>query len=275
VPKISIVTVSFNQDKYLAECISSVVNQTYSDWELIIVDPGSTDSSRMIAQQFAKLDSRISLIFEKDAGPSDGLNKGFGQATGQIIGCLNSDDYYLPGTFNQVACAFDKFTTIDCIYAHGMILKSGKLFFQSSDKFTLKRYFSNRGLVLQQSTFFRRKSLVSKSVKFNIHNHVSWDGELIVDLASKDGKFKKVFGNWGVFRIYQESITGSKRLQELSVQNHQRMLNKFYMNGFKLSLTNKIMLNFPIYSAYRRIRNLLLYLIWLCFTRIRKASKFF
>ena len=114
--KISIVTLSFNQAIYLEECINSVLKQSYGNWELIIIDPGSTDSSREIAEKFANLDPRISLVFEKDNGPSDGLNKGFKKATGEVVGCLNSDDFYNQGTFSEVASAFTKYVDSDCIY---------------------------------------------------------------------------------------------------------------------------------------------------------------
>lgn len=260
--KISIVTLSFNQANYLEECITSVLKQSYSNWELIIIDPGSTDSSREIAEKFANLDPRISLIFEKDSGPSDGLNKGFKRSSGEIVGCLNSDDFYNQGTFSEVVNAFTKYVETDCIYSHGMILKSDKLCFQSSDRFSVKRYFSNRGLVIQQSTFFRNSSSIQDKVKFNIENRTSWDGEFLVDLASIGAKFKKVRGNWGVFRIYDESITGSQRLQIQTRKDHSRMLNEQVFNGLKFSIVEKTLMKFKFYSAYRRFRNHLIYFVW-------------
>jgi glycosyltransferase involved in cell wall biosynthesis len=270
--KISIVTLSFNQAKYLRESINSVLDQSYQDWELIIIDPGSTDSSRDIALHFAEKDSRISLLFEADKGPSDGLNKGFHRATGQIIGCLNADDYYMPGTFNQVVRAFNRFSRADCIYSHGLISKSGKLVFQSSDKFTTKRYFSNRGLVLQQATFFRNSKLIQSGVNFNLRNRTSWDGEFLVDLATNGGIFKKVFGNWGVFRIYDDSITGSGRLEAQAELDHLRMLDSQVSKGFHFSLLDKIFLKFRFYSVYRRLRNLLLKSYWHFYSRLNNPA---
>ena len=260
--KISIVTLSFNQAIYLEECINSVLKQSYGNWELIIIDPGSTDSSREIAEKFANLDPRISLVFEKDNGPSDGLNKGFKKATGEVVGCLNSDDFYNQGTFSEVASAFTKYVDADCIYSHGMILKSGKLRFQSSDRFNVNRYFTNRGLVIQQSTFFRNSRIIQGKVLFNVENRTSWDGEFLVDLASIGANFRKVRGNWGVFRIYDESITGSQRLQIQTRQDHSRILKKQVMHGFKLSILDKMLIKFKFYSAYRRVRNHLVYFVW-------------
>ena len=92
--KISIVTISFNQEKYLRQCIDSVLSQTGCEVEYIVVDPGSTDRSREIIESYG---DKIIRVFESDDGPADGLARGFGRATGRVYGWINSDDYLLPG----------------------------------------------------------------------------------------------------------------------------------------------------------------------------------
>jgi len=256
--KISILTISYNQDKYLRECLDSVLRQDYDDWELFVIDPGSTDLSRMIALEYSELDSRVRCIFEEDLGPADGLNKGLRAAQGEIVGCLNSDDLYRDSTFSEVLEFFQKESDADCIYSHGLILESGRFRFQSSDNFSAARYFTKRGLVMQQSTFFRRSSLARLDVWFNAENKSSWDGELLLDLYSRGGKFKKVLGCWGVFRIYPQSITGSKRLQELTRGEHSRMLSQQVLGGLRLSITGRLVALSGIYSIYRRLRNIYL-----------------
>ena len=72
--KISVVTISFNQAKFLRECIDSVLNQDYHEIEYIVVDPGSTDGSKKIIDSYG---DKIIKYYEKDYGPADGLNKGF------------------------------------------------------------------------------------------------------------------------------------------------------------------------------------------------------
>lgn len=253
--KISILTLSYNQGQYLAEAIESIQKQNYPNWELLIIDPGSSDNSREIATEYSIKDSRINLLFENDEGPADGLNKGLGWITGDILGCLNSDDFYQNNVFNQVVDFFNRYSFADCIYSHGMILKDGGMSFQSSDSFSIKRYFSNRGLVMQQSTFFRVSSLSKLKITFNKHNKSSWDGEFLVDLAAKGGVFKKVSGNWGVFRIYAESITGSSRLKSLALQDNLRMLNRLEMSKFHVSMGSKLFMKSRIYSVYRLFRN--------------------
>ena len=101
--KISIVTISYNQEKYLRECIESILNQKDCELEYIVVDPGSTDGSRELIESYG---DRILHVFERDNGPADGLNKGFAKATGDIYGFINSDDYLLPQALHHISQFF-------------------------------------------------------------------------------------------------------------------------------------------------------------------------
>ena len=99
-PKISIVTPSYNQGQFLRETIESVLNQNYPNLEYFIVDGGSTDNSVEIIQEY---EDRIDWwVSEPDEGQSDALCKGFDRATGDLIGWLNSDDVYFPGALKKI-----------------------------------------------------------------------------------------------------------------------------------------------------------------------------
>jgi len=103
-PKISIVTPSYNQGRFLEETIRSVLLQGYPNLEYIIIDGGSTDNSVDIIKKYEPWIT--SWISEKDRGQSHAINKGFKLATGDIYAWINSDDYYLEGAFQVVAEAF-------------------------------------------------------------------------------------------------------------------------------------------------------------------------
>ncbi len=105
-PKISIVTVSFNQGDFLEETILSVLNQRYPNLEYIIIDGGSRDNSVEIIRKYAH---RLAYwVSEPDQGQTYGINKGLEKVTGDIVAFVNSDDVYLPGALKAVADAFIK-----------------------------------------------------------------------------------------------------------------------------------------------------------------------
>lgn len=103
-PRISIVTPSFNQASYIAETLDSLLAQEYPQLEVIVQDGGSTDGALEIAQRYATEHPEVFRVYsEKDRGQAHALNLGFARTTGQILGFLNSDDTLLPGTLHRVA----------------------------------------------------------------------------------------------------------------------------------------------------------------------------
>ena len=105
-PRISIVTPSLNQGRYLERSIQSVLNQKYPNLEYIIIDGNSTDSSITVINKY--VDHLSYWVSEKDRGQSHAINKGFDRSTGDIYSWLNSDDYLLPGALHAVAEAYKK-----------------------------------------------------------------------------------------------------------------------------------------------------------------------
>ena len=105
--KISIITIVYNREKTIKDTINSVLNQTYKNIEYIIIDGKSTDSTLNIVNSYKDKISKI--ISEKDDGLYDALNKGINLATGDIIGFIHSDDFYIDNfVIEKVANEFKK-----------------------------------------------------------------------------------------------------------------------------------------------------------------------
>lgn len=90
---ISVIIPIFNVEKYLGECLDSVINQTYKNLQIILVDDGSTDNSGKICDEYAAKDSRIVVIHQKNAGAGAAKNAGLEKATGEYLAFVDSDDY--------------------------------------------------------------------------------------------------------------------------------------------------------------------------------------
>lgn len=222
-PTVSVVTISYNQSEFLERALNSVLSQQGVDVEYIVVDPGSTDGSREIIKKYQS--QLKAVIFEKDAGPADGLNRGLALATGQYFFYLNSDDEVAPGAFAEAVSEFQKSPQTAIVYGNGFIIdqlhrKTRKVY--SAKVATPVAYVTGASVFVQQATFFRTDAIRSVG-GFNINNNSCWDGELVFDLLRNGYKAKRAWKFWGLFRIYGETITGSGRLADSIKRNHQRM----------------------------------------------------
>lgn len=91
--KISIIVPIYNGENYIDKCIQSILNQTYSNIEVLLINDGSSDNSQKICEEYEKKDNRIKLINKENAGPGSAKNTGINHATGDYIGFIDSDDY--------------------------------------------------------------------------------------------------------------------------------------------------------------------------------------
>jgi glycosyltransferase involved in cell wall biosynthesis len=122
--RFSIVTPSYNQGEHLEKTILSVLDQGYPNLEYIIIDGGSTDKSVEVIRKYEK---RLKYwVSEKDRGQSHAINRGFEHATGDLLGWLNSDDFYAPGALRTVAGVYGADPTVGAIVGAGdMVDESG------------------------------------------------------------------------------------------------------------------------------------------------------
>jgi len=156
-PLISIITPSLNQSEFIEKTIKSVLEQNYKNYEHIIIDGGSNDRTLDILKKYPHL----VWVSEKDRGQSDALNKGIKLAKGEILGWINSDDYYEKNIFSHVIEYFEK--NKNCFVIYGDITyisdKDEEIVRLQGDKISYNSLLKNPDLIRQPSTFIKRETL--------------------------------------------------------------------------------------------------------------------
>lgn len=157
--KLTIVTPSYNQGKYIKRTIDSVLSQDIDDMEYIIVDGGSTDDTIDIIKSYG---TQIVWKSEKDKGQTDAVNKGIRQATGDIIGWLNSDDIYFPHALKKVMQVFNDNPDVNVVYGNAQHIAEDDSYIEDyyTEPYNYERL-KSICYICQPSVFFR-KSVVDK-----------------------------------------------------------------------------------------------------------------
>jgi len=101
-PKISVIIPVYNGERYIKQCLDSLINQTFQDFEIICVNDGSTDKSLAILEQYAQKDSRIKIINQKNTGVSPARNRAMPEAKGEYLSFLDCDDFFEPDMFERL-----------------------------------------------------------------------------------------------------------------------------------------------------------------------------
>jgi glycosyltransferase involved in cell wall biosynthesis len=188
-PRISIVTPSYNQGEFLEQTLRSVIEQGYPNLDYRVIDGGSTDGSVEIIRRYA--DRLSAWVSEPDAGQADAINKGFARSTGEIMGWLNSDDLYMPDTLHIVGEIFAHFPQVAWISGLTIIINAdGKITWRprlrrmpTLPKFRglIRRgwYHGRRlGFIQQEGTFWRRSLWDQAGGYLDVDRRYSMDFDL-------------------------------------------------------------------------------------------------
>ena len=152
---ISVIVPIYNVEKYMRNCIDSIINQTYKNLEIILVDDGSTDNSGKISDEYKNKDKRIKVLHKKNGGLSDARNKGLELSTGEYVLFIDSDDY-IDRRMIEILYNNMKETNADISICKFKIIRDNKDFKQE-DKIENKIEVYNRDSVF--ANFFNEKSL--------------------------------------------------------------------------------------------------------------------
>jgi glycosyltransferase involved in cell wall biosynthesis len=217
--RFSIVTPSFNQGRFIRDCIESVKSQTGVEWEHIVVDAGSTDETLAVLKEYPHLQ----WTAEPDRGMSDGINKGFRRATGDWLMWLNTDDYLLPGALAKVAACAAQTPDADVIY--------GDCLFVDREKHLIRRKRDHRfdfgvllfyGCYIQSTATFLRRRIITAGHLLDVNYRVCMDFEYYVRLAMQGYRFRHLPEPLAGFRWHETNTSAvqrqRRRVERLQVQ---------------------------------------------------------
>ncbi|MCD8176745.1 MAG: glycosyltransferase [Tannerellaceae bacterium] len=181
--KISLITVTYNSDKTLADTIESVLNQTYTDIEYIIVDGNSTDKTVDLIKVYEPLfHGRMKWVSEKDKGLYDAMNKGIKLASGDVVGIINSDDFYHRSNVIEHVAKVMQDNNVDVVFGDVRFVNPDDLNrtkrYYSSGKFVVNKF--RFGFMPAHPTFFTYKSYFEKFGYYKLDYKIAADFELLV-----------------------------------------------------------------------------------------------
>jgi len=212
-PRITVVTPSFNQGRFLEQTILSVLGQCYDNLEYIIIDGGSTDGSVDVIRRYEN--KLFYWTSEKDGGQAEALNKGFARATGDILCWLNSDDFFLPGILKTVTTELSK--GADLIYGNCLSFSAegGRCLVNRTPSHN-PQLLALVDYIVQPSSFWTR-FLWEKTGELNAGLHYAFDWDWYLR-AAKAGEFLKSDVLYSAYRFHsahKSGIGGDARTQEI------------------------------------------------------------
>ncbi len=256
-PRISIVTPSYNHGNYVAWTVRSVLLQRYPNLEYIVMDGGSTDATCPVLAPYRP--HLAHFVSEKDHGQADALARGFERATGEIMGYLNSDDMLAPDALHFVARFFHTNPGVDAIYSHRCLVNAqnrvvGYWILPAHNNYLMQRF----DLIPQETCFWRRR-LFEAVGNIDASYRFAMDYDLFVRFMRR-GVMARVDRVLGAFRVHDESKTW-RLLATVGEEEKQRVMDRY---GLTLARRDKLRIAWAVRSLrwrswwHRRTRRLLM-----------------
>lgn len=234
---ISIVIPVYNVEKYIHHCIDSVLTQTYSNFELLLIDDGSTDSSGTICDEYLKIDNRINIIHKKNSGVSDTRNVGIEVAKGDWICFIDSDDYVEPTYLENF------YTCIKENLGSGLCVQG---FYSDYENDVNKSYVTSfRNMTLENNyetvEFFEKSN--------GVHNGYIWHRIFNMEIIKKHSlsfKHGLSFAEDGLFFFQYMYYVEKTSFSSGKAYHHLRRSNSLTLAGRKLEIDTLI----PVFKSY-------------------------
>ncbi len=233
-PIVSVIIPCYNHGIYLSECLESILNQTYKNWECIIIDNGSTDNTKQVTESFVQKDKRFKYIYTEQKGVSFARNFGIKNSKGKYILPVDADDKIAPLYIEKAVEVLEKKENIKLVYCNARL-------FGAANKDWMLPEFSLKNILIENiifcSALFRRKDY-DQTNGYNeqmVEGFEDWDFWL--DLLKNGGEVVKLPEIYFFYRIKKDSRNHTldtekqKRLREKIYQNHKELYTKILENA--------------------------------------------
>ena len=206
-PLITVITPSFQQGKFIEDCLLSVKNQTYKHLEHIVLDACSSDETDAVIKTYL---GSYNLIYlrEKDTGQANAINKGFDMAQGEIVCWLNADDFYINSLVLEKVVTIFLFSTlnIDVVVGDGYYVDTAKKtlypIFLNRPKLASYQFIKHTDPFLQPSTFWKKNP-----IRLDENLHYAFDWKFFIDLYKHGFSFYYAREYYSCYRIHDSSKT--------------------------------------------------------------------
>lgn len=249
-PKVSIVTPSYNQAIYLGRTIDSVLNQGYPNLEYVVQDGASKDGSREVLEAYSDRLTHWESV--PDNGQTHAINLGFRHVSGDILAYLNSDDVLLPGALHYVAEYFLQHPEVEAVYGHRLIIDEqdreiGRWVMPPHDAEVL----TWADFVPQETLFWRRSAWERIGSQLDESFHFAMDWDLLLRLQAAGVKMVRLPRFLGGFRVHPQqktlveiSDTGFKEMNRLRERCHGRAVTQLEVTkGVAAYLSKQVLYN--------------------------------
>lgn len=259
---VSVIIATYNYGRFISEAIESLINQTYVDWECIIIDDGSTDNTKSVVDDWIKKDKRITYFSQQNAGPTSARNNGISKAKGEYILFLDADDLLQPNKLKSHIEIFESQKSVDIAYGDARYFygdDNTQLFFslKEDNKPWIPKYNGNGAglvdLILRQNMMVISSPVIRRKV-FDIVGNFDpkllklEDWELFQRMAISNFVFHYVEAKdaFVLIRAHASSLSYDKR----GMRNYLLPILEKHFAKSKLSVKNRMYVFFRMIEEY-------------------------
>ena len=227
-PLITVITPVLNCARFITGCLKSVAAQDCARAVHLVVDGLSTDGTQDRVREFAQTHPHVRLISEKDSGQSDAMNHGIREAHTPLIGFLNADDYYEPGTLNRVAELATGLDEPAFLYAnlHLWADNDEDLGVNKPAPLTLYNLCRGKPFPLNPASYFYHKSLHERAGLYDVEDHMAMDLDFLFR-ASQHAHLHYYDECWGHFRLIEGTKTHGELATGETFRRHDVLKNRY------------------------------------------------